>query len=269
MMPSNHGRRNWRGFTLIELLVVVAIIALLISILLPSLSRARAMARMVKCQSILKQIGTAHHMYANENDEVFVPIYSPGFGTWNRWIKWRQMLGMRPGSVWPEGLVCPDVPPDRPPGHQNFNYGANTTRTGNAAPHPQVIHTEQNMRYHLGDRDANGTASGTNWMTRIFRSRVMSPSMKLQTIDASHILVSRPQADWQLFWAVSPETNQGFPQFGAGPYNQTAYRHNEGANLLLLDGHVEFRPKQEVFHFNANNSVNGGKNGDLWHVYKK
>jgi prepilin-type N-terminal cleavage/methylation domain-containing protein len=52
------------GFTLIEVLVVVAIIALLISILLPSLSRAKAMTRMVQCQSNLKQLATAFATYS-------------------------------------------------------------------------------------------------------------------------------------------------------------------------------------------------------------
>jgi len=58
-----------KGFTLIELLVVVAIIALLIAILLPSLGRAREMARRSACASNMKQIGLALNTYASENSE--------------------------------------------------------------------------------------------------------------------------------------------------------------------------------------------------------
>jgi prepilin-type N-terminal cleavage/methylation domain-containing protein len=63
--------RKTKAFTLIELLVVVAIIALLISILLPSLSRAREMSKRAVCASNLRGIGQAMYIYANDNYEQF------------------------------------------------------------------------------------------------------------------------------------------------------------------------------------------------------
>ena len=64
MDPFAKQRR--RGFTLVELLVVIGIIALLISILLPALSKARKQANMVKCLANMKQFGNAIILYNND-----------------------------------------------------------------------------------------------------------------------------------------------------------------------------------------------------------
>lgn len=74
---------NRRGFTLVELLVVIGIIALLISILLPSLNRARETANRVKCASNLRQIGQAMLLYSNENKNAYPRTHYDGTGAAN------------------------------------------------------------------------------------------------------------------------------------------------------------------------------------------
>ncbi|WP_432798093.1 DUF1559 domain-containing protein [Poriferisphaera sp. WC338] len=66
-------RRQSKAFTLIELLVVISIIALLISILLPALSKARESGHRIQCLNNLRQIGTAMYMYTHDNDDYVPP----------------------------------------------------------------------------------------------------------------------------------------------------------------------------------------------------
>ncbi len=72
--PAHQGRVH-RAFTLIELLVVIAVIALLIGILLPTLAKVRQSGRTTKETSLIRQLGIAHSIYANDNKEALLPAY--------------------------------------------------------------------------------------------------------------------------------------------------------------------------------------------------
>ena len=119
MTSVKDNSRRLRGFTLVELLVVIGIIALLISILLPSLNAARKSARDVQCASNMRQLSLALMMYAVEHKGSFPPNMNfgagvPGYAYWYDADRLESYLPAAikygSGSIGGPVFECPDDP---------------------------------------------------------------------------------------------------------------------------------------------------------------
>ena len=114
-IKNKNGKRVATGFSLIELLVVISIIALLLSILMPALRKAKAMAIQVTCAHNLKQINLAVNLYLDSNNETYPcaqdpvsssPFYFLWMGRgWRRFVK--PYLGGNIDANNPSVLFCP------------------------------------------------------------------------------------------------------------------------------------------------------------------
>jgi prepilin-type N-terminal cleavage/methylation domain-containing protein/prepilin-type processing-associated H-X9-DG protein len=121
------------GFTLIELLIVIGIIAILLAILIPSLSKAKTIASRLKCAHNLKQIDLAIHLYLQENNETYPcaedPVYiDPDTGDiiwlwmgrgWRRFVE--PYLGGNIDANNPSVLFCPQDPTN-PEKYESTSY---------------------------------------------------------------------------------------------------------------------------------------------------
>jgi prepilin-type N-terminal cleavage/methylation domain-containing protein len=234
MREDGNGRAPLHGFTLIELLVVIAIIAILASLLMPALERARESARMVACASQQRQLGLAIVVYANdENDEP-----PQGFGALNscayyayacdnragQWLKYGGWLGL--SLLWRGGYArnprqdfyCPAAYPTDPGGPDSSTRGWNTSAT--------YVISSFYYRYAYG-APATRTllqCSSTN-KVEAFRA------------DLAYLAVYRPAAFWDSYHSGSNQ-NRGY--------------HKLGYNVYYYNGVVKFMPAERWVAFPQN-----------------
>jgi len=217
------------GFTLIELLVVIAIIALLVSILVPSLQRARAIARSVQCMTIQKRVGIATFLYAEDHDgwcqaARYAPL--PGIGTA---MGPNVLMGLGylpkstwfPGDFWNDNTVyatpCPEYgqyPGETSYGVTTGGYGLNMALTYVYVK--PVAATEYTVYWPWND-----------------------PARR------HRLLGEIPQPGQLFFWGdFSGAGNVGGWYFGheaaAGETIGFFYRHMDGVNLTFADGHTSY-----------------------------
>ncbi len=214
MEKMNTGRK---GFTLIELLVVIAIIAILASMLLPALSKARAAAQSAACINQQKQLGLMSAMYTNDYDDMVIPLCFTNSAPEAWYSKFTPYFTTGTITEGFRNLRCPAEGTDARLG----SGGANWATPGSIYEHMKVTY------YYSGY--LGGVYDTVHARPYVKLSSVTNPTERAQLTDGQGVagessFDTNPLRRWYLSdWA------------GAG----VGYIHNNRANVLLLDGHVQ------------------------------
>jgi prepilin-type processing-associated H-X9-DG protein len=266
---------------LVELLVVIGIIALLISILLPSLNKAREAALDLQCQSNLRQVGLAMSLYANGN-KGFLPGARVYYPTTGENLMWWEALRDEAGLPLKENvggaLHCPRAQEGgfthyaaHPRMVPNLEANRLDPATGYTRPyaHYRVARAKRASEVVLAF-DAGQILFDTGWGEVPFGNAVWEP----EALDSNRVY-------WQgLVLDSGNMADQGNPAvFGSlgdanldvtgwGNYGGRAnvrFRHkkNSTANFVFVDGHVA--PLQ-LKRNNVGTVIDGGelKHGNVW-----
>ncbi len=214
-----------KEFTLIELLVVIAIIAILASIMLPTLSKARETAYQVSCLNNLKQMGVGANMYTGDYNGNWVPIYS-NWVSWDSNKSFLETLHIKfvATHFWPQKWICPRATAAiRDQSMKNWGY------TGADAEYRPVQGCYAANYANLDVSSGNAAFSMV---------KVRNPSSKIAFIEGN---------DWMLnVWGSNPD---GYWSNGEVLYAaRVAYRHGnqKSTNMTFFDGHVENRRYNDV-----------------------
>jgi len=203
------------GFTLIELLVVVSIIALLVSMLLPALGKARDQAKSVVCQARLSQLNLMMQYYFDHSNGIYPPSLSTeGKGAGLRYVTWIERIVTVGKIENPAFFRCPS---DRNSAWTKFdslfNYYAASSYGLNFA---FLSFGREDMGWN-----SNLYASG---MPKIRISHVKDPYQTIMVADSG-----RDDGVLSSTYVVSPLVGGNLP---------VANRHRGKVNVLWCDGHV-------------------------------